>query len=104
MPPPMPTAGSNANDHENYQLLGPRVSTSQPALVLPSLVPSQSLEPLNDRVADNNQNLMRTSVSEPNFGSSPMQVCSVYLLYAFERIVFRHVYVYVVFIYYLLAI
>lgn len=63
------STGSGANP----QLLGHRVPTSQSTLAMSSLLPSQSMEPLNGRVADWKGRLLRTrSASEPDFGRSPI--------------------------------
>lgn len=69
IPPPVPTAGD-----EHRQPLGPRVSTSQSTMAMSSLVPS--LEPTADSTANSNRMTMHTrSVSEPDIGKSPRQVC-----------------------------
>ncbi|KAL2233005.1 protein transport protein SEC16B homolog [Sesamum indicum] len=74
IPPTVSVASDNAQVNENYQLLGPRVSTSQSTLAMSSLVPSQSSEPISDRTTNSNRMVMHTrSVSEPNFGRSPRQ-------------------------------
>ncbi|KAG8382433.1 hypothetical protein BUALT_Bualt05G0076800 [Buddleja alternifolia] len=75
IPPPVPTSGGTAQGNENHhQSLGPRVSTSQSTMAMSSLVPSQSLEPISEWAADSNRMAMHTrSVSEPDFGRSPMQ-------------------------------
>ncbi|KAL0326565.1 UNVERIFIED_CONTAM: protein transport protein SEC16B [Sesamum angustifolium] len=74
IPPAALVASGSAQANENYQSLGPRVSTSQSTLAMSSLVPSQSSEPVSDRTTNSNRMVMHTrSVSEPNFGRSPMQ-------------------------------
>ncbi|KAL0409369.1 UNVERIFIED_CONTAM: protein transport protein SEC16A [Sesamum radiatum] len=74
IPPAVSVASGNAQVNENYQSLGPRVPTSQSTLAMSSLVPSQSSEPISDRTTNSNRMVMHTrSVSEPNFGRSPMQ-------------------------------
>ncbi|KAL0446307.1 UNVERIFIED_CONTAM: protein transport protein SEC16A [Sesamum latifolium] len=74
IPPAVSVASGNAQVNENYQSLGPRVSTSQSTLAMSSLVPSQSSEPISDRTTNSNRMVMHTrSVSAPNFGRSPRQ-------------------------------
>ncbi|KAL7144028.1 hypothetical protein ABFS83_08G231200 [Erythranthe nasuta] len=74
IPPPVPTAGGTAQGYENQQTLGHRVSASQSTMAMSSLVPSQSVEPINEWGANNNKMAMHTrSVSEPDFGRSPRQ-------------------------------
>lgn len=77
LPPPAPTAGGPIQGNMNYhQTIGPRVSTSQSTMAMSSLVPSQSMEPISEWAADNNRMSMHArSVSEPDFGRSPRQVC-----------------------------
>ncbi|KAL3619398.1 hypothetical protein CASFOL_036968 [Castilleja foliolosa] len=75
IPPPIPTSGGAAQGNENFQQLGPRVSTSQSTMAMSSLMPSQSTGPTNEwGAADSNRMSMHTrSISEPDFGRSPMQ-------------------------------
>ncbi|KAL0329538.1 UNVERIFIED_CONTAM: protein transport protein SEC16B [Sesamum radiatum] len=75
LPPPVPTAGGSLHGNENnHQSIGPRVSTSQSTMAMSSLVPSQSMEPISAWSADGNRMAMHSrSVSEPDFGRSPMQ-------------------------------
>ncbi|KAK6137711.1 hypothetical protein DH2020_028546 [Rehmannia glutinosa] len=75
LPPPVPTTGGNVHGNENhYQSIGPRVSTSQSTMAMSSLAPSQSMEPISEWGADSNKTSRHTrSVSEPDFGRSPMQ-------------------------------
>ncbi|KAI3468950.1 hypothetical protein Pfo_025613 [Paulownia fortunei] len=75
LPPSVPTTGGTIHGNENhYQSIGPRVSTSQSTMAMPSLAPSQSMEPISEWAADSNRMAMHTrSVSEPDFGRSPMQ-------------------------------
>ncbi|KAH6829891.1 hypothetical protein C2S53_010696 [Perilla frutescens var. hirtella] len=73
LPPPIPTAGGAVHGNENhYQSTGPRVSSSQSTMAMSSLVP-QSMEPMNEWSADNRKTMHTRSVSEPDFGRSPMQ-------------------------------
>lgn len=73
-PPPVPS-GSTLQGNENQQSFGPRVATSQSTMAMSSLVP-QSTEPMNEWAAHSNKMAMHTrSVSEPDFGRSPRQVC-----------------------------
>ncbi|KAL0331487.1 UNVERIFIED_CONTAM: protein transport protein SEC16B [Sesamum angustifolium] len=75
LPPSVPTAGGSLHGNENnQQSVGPRVSTSQSTMAMSSLVPSQSMEPISAWSADGNRMAMHSrSVSEPDFGRSPMQ-------------------------------
>ncbi|XP_011081258.1 protein transport protein SEC16B homolog [Sesamum indicum] len=75
LPPSVPTAGGTLHGNENnHQSVGPRVSTSQSTMAMSSLVPSQSMEPISAWSADGNRMAMHSrSVSEPDFGRSPMQ-------------------------------
>ncbi|XP_041990927.1 protein transport protein SEC16B homolog [Salvia splendens] len=73
LPPPAPTSGGAVYGNENhYQSSGPRVSSSQSTMAMSSLVP-QSMEPINEWAADNKKIMHTRSVSEPDFGRSPMQ-------------------------------
>ncbi|KAL1559714.1 protein transport protein SEC16B [Salvia divinorum] len=73
LPPPIPTPGVAVYGNENhYQSNGPRVSSSQSTMAMSSLVP-QSMEPINEWAADNKKIMHTRSVSEPDFGRSPMQ-------------------------------
>ncbi|XP_057786972.1 protein transport protein SEC16B homolog [Salvia miltiorrhiza] len=73
LPPPIPTAGGAVHGNEShYQSTGPRVSSSQSTMAMSSLVP-QSMEPINEWAADNKKIMHTRSVSEPDFGRSPMQ-------------------------------
>ncbi|CAI9771555.1 unnamed protein product [Fraxinus pennsylvanica] len=77
LPPPAPTNGNVQVTEHHQQSVGPRVSASQSALAMSSLVPSQSTEHINEWAADSNRMTMHTrSVSEPDFGRSPRQVDS----------------------------
>ncbi|GER30499.1 COPII coat assembly protein sec16 [Striga asiatica] len=73
LPPPVPTASTTAHGKENnYQSIGSRVSSSQSTMAMSSLVPSQSMEPINEWASSSNRMVMHTrSVSEPDFGRSP---------------------------------
>ncbi|KAL0312918.1 UNVERIFIED_CONTAM: protein transport protein SEC16B [Sesamum radiatum] len=75
LPPSVPTASGSLHGNENnHQSIGPRVSTSQSTMAMSSLVPSQSMEPISAWSADGNRMAMHNrSVSEPDFGRSPMQ-------------------------------
>ncbi|KAL8539743.1 hypothetical protein ACS0TY_001381 [Phlomoides rotata] len=68
LPPSVPTSGASVHGNEShYQSPGPRVSSSQSTMAMSSLVPS--MEPIND----NRKSMHTRSVSEPDFGRSPMQ-------------------------------
>ncbi|TYH81431.1 hypothetical protein ES332_D03G200000v1 [Gossypium tomentosum] len=80
--PPPPTSASNGNsqgnDHFNQQT-GPRVSASQSTMAMSSLMPSSSMEPINDwegRGADGKMTMHNRSVSEPDIGRTTRQVDS----------------------------
>ncbi|KAG5588936.1 hypothetical protein H5410_039450 [Solanum commersonii] len=70
LPPPMPTNGSSQGN-------GPRVSSSQSTMAMSSLIPSSSVEPINEWAADSGRMTMHNrSVSEPDIGRTPRQVDS----------------------------
>ncbi|CAA2974896.1 Hypothetical predicted protein [Olea europaea subsp. europaea] len=75
LPPSVPTAGGTGYGTEYYhQSMGPRVSTSQSTMAMSSLIPSQSMESISEGAADGSRMTMHTrSISEPNFGFSPIQ-------------------------------
>ncbi|CAI9772476.1 unnamed protein product [Fraxinus pennsylvanica] len=75
LPPPVPTAGGTGHGSvHHHQLMGPRVSTSQSTVAMSSLIPSQSMESISEGAADGSKLTMHTrSISEPNFGFSPIQ-------------------------------
>ncbi|XP_023916411.2 protein transport protein SEC16B homolog [Quercus suber] len=78
LPPPAPTlqGGVPGNGHYN-QPTGPRVSSSQSTMAMSSLMPSASMEPISDWMADGSRMTMANrSVSEPDFGRTPRQVDS----------------------------
>ncbi|KAI3813066.1 hypothetical protein L1987_17782 [Smallanthus sonchifolius] len=80
LPPPVPSTsvGNMQHDHHHqhqYQPAEPRVSTSQSTMAMSSLVPSASMEPINQWSDDANKKIIHNrSVSEPDFGRSPKQV------------------------------
>lgn len=79
LPPPAPSTsqGGGQGTEHFQQSMGPRVSTSQSTMAMSSLMPSASMEPISDWAADGNRMTMpNRSVSEPDFGRSPRQVCS----------------------------
>ncbi|KAL3818228.1 hypothetical protein ACJIZ3_004133 [Penstemon smallii] len=75
LPPPVPAAGGTVQGNENHHHSnGLRVSNSQSTMAMSSLMPSQSMEPINVWAADSNRVARHTrSVSEPDFGRSPRQ-------------------------------
>lgn len=88
LPPPIPTAGGVGHGNENhYQSGGPRVSSSQSTMAMSSLDP-QSMEPMNEWASDNRKPMHTRSVSEPDFGRSPMQVTFnlIYMLFSLKRV------------------
>ncbi|KAK3008440.1 hypothetical protein RJ639_014438 [Escallonia herrerae] len=77
LPPPVPSQsmGTVQVNEIHYQPMAPRVSTSQSTMAMSSLMPSASMEPINERSTDGNRMTMyNRSVSEPDFGRSPRQV------------------------------
>ncbi|KAJ0681413.1 putative COPII coat assembly protein, Sec16 [Helianthus annuus] len=76
LPPPVPSTSGGSAQHDYYQQpqKGSRVLTSQSTMAMSSLVPSASMEPIN-QADGNNRNLMHNrSASEPVFGRSPSPV------------------------------
>ncbi|KAI3687229.1 hypothetical protein L1987_80923 [Smallanthus sonchifolius] len=75
LPPPVPsTSGGNVqNDHHQQPQKGPRVLTSQSTMAMSSLVPSASMEPINQADGNNRNMTHNRSASEPDFGRSPRQ-------------------------------
>ncbi|KAL8216435.1 hypothetical protein R6Q57_023272 [Mikania cordata] len=75
LPPPIPSTsgGSAQNDHYQQAHKAPRVLTSQSTMSMPSLVPSASMEPINQADGINRNMTHNRSVSEPDFGRSPRQ-------------------------------
>ena len=79
LPPPAPSASQGSVPDSHHQLVAPRVSGSQSTMTMSSLISSASTEPISEWAADGNKMTMHNrSVSEPDFGRSPIQVC--YLL------------------------
>ena len=79
LPPPAPSASQGSVSDNYHQLVAPRVSGSQSTMAMSSLIPSASTEPISEWAAGVNKMTMHNrSVSEPDFGRSPKQVC--YLL------------------------
>lgn len=72
LPPSVPTSGGSVHGNESHYQSTPRVSSSQSTMAMSSLVPS--MEPINEWAADNRKSMHTRSVSEPDFGRSPMQV------------------------------
>lgn len=74
-PPPLPPMPeSNKNVRENYSM-APSLSNSQSTMAMSSLIPSASVEAINELAGDGNRKTRHNrSVSEPNFGISPKQV------------------------------
>ncbi|XP_076931869.1 protein transport protein SEC16B homolog [Bidens hawaiensis] len=75
LPPPVPsTYGGNAqHDYHQHPHMGPKVLTSQSAMTMSSLVPSASMEPVNQADGNNRNMIHNRSASEPAFVRSPMQ-------------------------------
>ncbi|CAN4077338.1 unnamed protein product [Withania somnifera] len=73
LPPQMPTSGSS----QDHQFVAPRVSSSQSTMAMSSLIPSASMEPINEWATDSSRMTMHNrSVSEPDIGRTPRQVDS----------------------------
>lgn len=73
LPPAPPTSPGISQSNGHYQHpTGPRVSASQSTMAMSSLVPSASMEPITD---GSKMTMSNRSVSEPDFGRSPRQVC-----------------------------
>lgn len=80
LPPPAPSTyqGSTQGNDHYQQPMGPRVSASQSTMAMSSLIPSASMEPISEWAADGNRKPMHNrSVSEPDFGRTPRQVCKI---------------------------
>ena len=78
LPPPAPSSsqGTIHGSEQQYQNMAPRVSSSQSTM---SLAPSASMEPISEWTADNNRMAKpNRSVSEPDIGRIPRQVCEYY--------------------------
>ncbi|GMJ04790.1 hypothetical protein like AT5G47490 [Hibiscus trionum] len=80
--PSPPTSASNGNslghDHFNQQT-GPRVSASQPTMVMSSLMASSSMEPISDWAGkgdDGKMTIHNRSASESDIGRTPRQIDS----------------------------
>lgn len=81
LPPPAPTSsqGTFHGSEQHYQQIAPRVPSSQSTMAVSSLVPSASMEPISEWTADNNRMTKpNRSVSEPDIGRIPRQVCEYY--------------------------
>ena len=74
LPPPVPSTSHSGAQHNEYasQPGGLKVSNSQSTMAMSSLKPSASVEPINERAAENK--MPNRSVSEPTFGSAPKKV------------------------------
>ncbi|KAG5538647.1 hypothetical protein RHGRI_019268 [Rhododendron griersonianum] len=75
LPPPVPStshSSSQRNEHD-CQKVGPRVSNSQSTMAMSSLVPSASTEPISEWQGGSNRSRHNRSISEPDFGKSPMK-------------------------------
>lgn len=86
LPPPVPStshSSSQRNEHD-CQKVGPRVSNSQSTMAMSSLVPSASTEPISEWQGGSNRSRHNRSISEPDFGKSPMKVNTTIVL-CFQR-------------------
>ncbi|CAH9137450.1 unnamed protein product [Cuscuta epithymum] len=76
LPPPAPSSiNSHANEHFHQPVGPPRVSNSQSTMAMSSLVPSTSMEPINEWAANSSsrKTIHNRSISEPDFGRSSLQ-------------------------------
>ncbi|KAK1376373.1 Protein transport protein sec16 [Heracleum sosnowskyi] len=74
LPPPAPSATVDSfQGNENYIQSNLRVSSSQSAMAISTLMPSTSMEPISERTADGNSTMPNRSVSEPDIGRTPTQ-------------------------------
>ncbi|XAR70462.1 hypothetical protein NMG60_11027316 [Bertholletia excelsa] len=76
LPPPAPSTsqGSTQANGNYYQMTGSRVSTSQSTMAMSSLMPTASMDPINDWSGSGNRMTVHNrSISEPNFGRTPIQ-------------------------------
>lgn len=77
LPPIAPTTSQGSVQDNYHQMMAPRVSGSQSTMAMSSLIPSSSMEPISEWAADGNRMTVHNrSVSEPDFGRTPRQVCS----------------------------
>lgn len=75
LPPSVPTSGNSQGNEQHNQFAPPRVSSSQSTMAMSSLIPSASMEPINEWAADSSRMTMHNrSVSEPDIGRTPRQV------------------------------
>ncbi|XP_010530052.1 PREDICTED: protein transport protein SEC16B homolog [Tarenaya hassleriana] len=77
MPPPAPSLSTGnflVNEYNHQQRAAAGVSTSQPAMTMPSLMPSVSMEPIREwGGGESKMTVQARSVSEPVFGRTPKQ-------------------------------
>ncbi|PHT39511.1 hypothetical protein CQW23_18365 [Capsicum baccatum] len=77
LPPSVPTSGNSQGNEQHNQFVPPRVSSSQSTMAMSSLIPSASMEPINEWAADSSRmTIHNRSVSEPDIGRTPRQVDS----------------------------
>lgn len=79
LPPPIPsTAQGDAQPIEHAQQLGgARISNSQSTMAMSSLMPSASMEPINEWTGESdNKTRQNRSISEPDFSRNPGKVDS----------------------------
>ncbi|VFQ70743.1 unnamed protein product [Cuscuta campestris] len=74
-PPPAPSSINSPSSEYFHQPVGPRVPNSQSTMAMSSLVPSTSMEPINERAANSSsrKTIHNRSISEPDFGRSSLQ-------------------------------
>ncbi|KAH9607127.1 hypothetical protein KSS87_005055 [Heliosperma pusillum] len=70
LPPPAPSTAMSNGHH--YPSSGSKVRSSQSTMGMSSLMPSGSMEPINERAGDGSKKTLHSrSVSEPNIGRTP---------------------------------
>lgn len=76
LPPPVPSTSNNGAQHNEYayQPGAPKVSNTQSATAMSSLMPSVSMEPISEWTGENK--MPNRSISEPDFGRSPTKADS----------------------------
>lgn len=75
LPPPVPSTSQGSAQQHAHQPGGPKVTTSQSTMAMSMLVPSASVEPVNEWTGESSRLAVpNRSISEPDFGRSPKKV------------------------------
>lgn len=75
LPPPVPLTSHGSAQQHAYQPGGPNVTNSQSTMAMSTLVPSASMEPVNEWTGESSHLAVpNRSISEPDFGRSPKKV------------------------------